>query len=268
MPLQGPPDFASDFAENAHSIPAPAPPILPTLADLAVLIPAWQPSAILPQLVAALTHRGFGVIAVIDDGSRTTLQPFFTQAAAIPRVELLRHPVNRGKGRALKTGFAHLLEVHPQLRGVLTADADGQHTPGDIERVGRALLARPWEPVLGSRRFAADVAGVPWRSRWGNTFARQSFRLFTGFRFGDTQTGLRGLPFALLPSLLAVPGERYEYEMAMLAELCRTGHAPSETLISTVYLENNRGSHFHFFRDSVRVYLMLLGLAGAKWRRR
>ncbi len=254
---------APDAAIHASGMPPPP----PSLRDLAALIPVWRPTATLPALVKALEQRGFGRIVVVDDGSPSTCAAIFTQAAAVPRVEIVRHATNRGKGRALKTGFAHLLQTRPGLVGVVTADADGQHTPEDIERVGWALLAEPLRPVLGSRRFAADVPGIPWRSRWGNGFARQSFRLLTGVRCSDTQTGLRGLPSPLLPSLLAVPGERYEYEMAMLAQLCRDGHIPSEVPIATVYLENNRGSHFHFFKDSLRVYLMLLRLVWTRGRR-
>ena len=253
---------APESAVHASGMSAP-----PSLADLAVLIPVWEPTSTLPALVEALGQQGFGGIVIVDDGSGSACEAIFAQTSTLPRVELLRHAANLGKGRALKTGFARLLHTQRQLVGVVTADADGQHTPEDIERVGWALLANPLGPVLGSRRFEAQTSGIPWRSRWGNVFARQSFRLFTGVCVSDTQTGLRGLPLALLPSVLGVPGERYEYEMAMLAGLCRGGHTPLEVPIATIYLEKNRGSHFHFFKDSLRVYLMLLRLAWARRRR-
>ncbi len=225
------------------------------LGGLAVLIPAWQPEPKLVALVTELSDRGFGVIAVLDDGSREECRRIFADAAAIQRVEVLRHAVNLGKGRALKTGFNYLLEKHPGILGVVTADADGQHTPEDIERVALALLESAPRPVLGSRRFASDV---PLRSRAGNILTREIFGFLTGTRLTDTQTGLRGLPRTLLPQLLPLEGERYEYEMTMLAHLCRSGLTPIEVPIATIYLENNRGSHFNPVWDSMRIYFVLL----------
>ena len=226
-----------------------------SLQTLAALLPAWQPEASFGALVAELVTRGFGIVIVVDDGSQAACEPVFAEIAALPRVNLLRHATNLGKGRALKSGFNHLLSAHPEMRGVVTADADGQHAPGDIERVARALLAGNGKPVLGVRRFSA---AVPLRSRIGNRLTRLIFRLLTGTRLTDTQTGLRGLPLNLLPELLPLEGERYEYEMTMLAHLCRSGQVPAEVPIATIYLENNRGSHFNPVWDSMRIYFVLL----------
>ena len=64
----------------------------------------------------------------------------FEQAAQFPGVQVLRHAVNLGKGAALKTGINHALCAFPGLIGIVTADADGQHHPEDIERVAASLL--------------------------------------------------------------------------------------------------------------------------------
>ena len=229
-----------------------------SLASVAVLIPAWQPEARLLELVMELSHRGVGVIVVVDDGSGSGYQALFDKLATLKRVELLRHAVNRGKGRALKTGFDHLLNADPEIRGVVTADADGQHAAEDIERVARALLKSDGVPVLGVRGFEQDV---PLRNRVGNQLTRHLFSLSTGARLAETQTGLRGLPRAVLPQLLSLAGERYEYEMTMLAHLCRAGQIPVQVPIATIYLDNNRGSHFNPIWDSLRIYRVLLRTA-------
>lgn len=226
-----------------------------SLATLAVLIPAWQPTALLVPLIAELAAQGFGTQILVDDGSGEAAQSIFREIAARPNVEVLRHAVNLGKGRALKTGFGHLLNRHPECFGVVTADADGQHTPADIVRVAWALLAGGERPVLGSRGFEG---AVPLRSRLGNLLTRKIFRILTGTKLSDTQTGLRGLPRRLLPELLALDGERYEYEMTTLAHLCRSGQPPVEVPIATVYTEDNRGSHFHPVWDSLRITFVLL----------
>jgi glycosyltransferase involved in cell wall biosynthesis len=227
-------------------------------ATIALLIPAWQPEPRLLTLAEELQHLGFSLLLVVDDGSGPAAESIFG-ALRERQIRVLRHAVNLGKGRALKTGFNTILDEYPQIRGVVTADADGQHTAVDILRVAEALAqtlatAHP-APVLGVRNFHADV---PLRSRFGNSLTRLIFAFTTGTKIADTQTGLRGLPVTLLPELLKLSGERYEYEMTMLAHLCRNPHhRPLEVPIATLYLEGNRSSHFDPVRDSMRIYFVL-----------
>lgn len=235
------------------SAPEPAEDL--SLITLAVLIPAWQPDGRLPGLVKELLRHGFGTVLIVDDGSHAACAPVLAELAAIPHVTLLHHAVNRGKGRALKTGFGYLLAAVPEAVGVVTADADGQHAPEDIARVGRTLLQDRTRCVLGVRALQGDV---PLRSRLGNTLTRKLFTALTGTALTDTQTGLRALPREVLPALLELPGERYEYEMTALAHLCRHGPRPVEVPIATIYLAGNRGSHFHPLWDSLRVLRALL----------
>ncbi len=223
------------------------------LAGVAVLIPAWQPGPILVELVQKLVASGFGEVLVINDGSTAASQHIFDQL--VPAARLLGHAVNLGKGRALKTGFNEILTNLPHIQGVITADADGQHTLADILRVADSFSQSPHRIVLGTRVFGSDV---PLRSRFGNLLTRQIFGLMAGVRVGDTQTGLRALPRAVLASLMTLPGERYEYEMTMLAHLCRTGKRPLEVPIQTVYINGNRSSHFDPVWDSMRIYFVLL----------
>lgn len=228
---------------------------LHALETIVVLIPVWQPGADFPLLLERLAQESFGEIIVVDDGSGPASQPIFTQIACFPRTKILQHTRNRGKGRALKTGFRHLLTACPEAQGLVTADADGQHTPEDIVRVAEALLQSNGRAVLGSRRFGP---GVPWRSRWGNRLMGKLFGWLTGTDLADTQTGLRGLPKHVLPDLLTVEGERYEYESAMLLYLCRTSRPPLEVPIATVYLEGNPSSHFRPVRDTLRILRVFL----------
>jgi len=205
------------------------------------------------ELVQQLVDSGFGAVLVINDGSNSDSQPIFGQL--VPAARLLGHAVNRGKGRALKTGFNDILANLPQIQGVITADADGQHTLADILRVADSFSQSPHRIVLGTRVFAS---GVPLRSRFGNLLTRRLFRLLTGVRLGDTQTGLRALPRNLLETLSNLAGERYEYEMSVLTYLCRSGYRPLEVPIQTVYFDGNCSSHFHPIWDSLRIYTVLL----------
>jgi glycosyltransferase involved in cell wall biosynthesis len=222
---------------------------------MAVIIPAYNPTQTLVLLVDALLLYDFAAVIVVDDGSATTSDPVFAAVAAHPRVTLLRHAINTGKGRALKTAFNHCLLHERQLLGVVTADADGQHSPHDITRVATALAETPAAMVLGVREFGQDV---PLRSRFGNSLTRLVFRLLYGLNVRDTQTGLRALPLTALPSMLKVPGERYEYESSMLIDALRYHRPLREVVIKTIYLDGNSSSHFNVIRDSMKIYFVLL----------
>ena len=217
---------------------------------IAVLIPAYNPDEKLLALLPRLKER-FSRIVLVDDGS-TEGRDIFPRAA--PYVEkILVHGKNRGKGAALKTGFAYLQDAGVD---VITADADGQHTPEDIAKVAAGLAHRRRGLVLGVRSFSGKV---PFRSRFGNWWTRWFFFLMTGgLMVRDTQTGLRGIPAGLLARVCAIPGERYEYEMAMLADAKHHEERPLQIPIETIYIEANATSHFNPLLDTIRIYRRLL----------
>ena len=218
-----------------------------------VLIPAYEPDERLVALVQEL--RGMPVV-VVDDGSGPSYRDVYAAAAASGAL-VLAHEHNRGKGAALRTGFAHIARAFPGA-GVVTADADGQHAPEDIARVASRI--GPHRITLGVRAFTGPV---PARSRFGNTVSRLAFRLAAGQAIGDTQTGLRGLPADALPWLLSVPGDRFEYEFRMLLQAATAGFELIEEPIATIYTDGNASSHFRPVRDSLRIYAPVVRFAGS-----
>lgn len=213
-----------------------------------IVIPAYQPDKRLPELIERLRARGFERVIVVDDGSGHK-QRVHVDACLDMGAQVVRHAVNQGKGRALKTGVNRAMLLWPGA-GVVTADADGQHTLEDIEKLDAALTRFPTSMILGVR----DISRMPLRSRAGNTITRFVHALCTGTDVRDTQTGLRAFPGALLPMLFGVHGERYEYEMAVLMDLPKKGAGIAEVPIQTIYLEENRSSHFDTVKDSAKVY--------------
>lgn len=224
--------------------------------SVAIVIPSLNPDGKLPDYVKALRAKADGPIVLVDDGSDPAHAPVFEQCvAAAPGVTLLRHEKNRGKGRALKTAFDFLLREHPGFLGCVTCDSDGQHLPDDVFRCADALRANPDALILGCRTF--DLSHVPFRSRFGNTFIRAFFTMATGRRFLDTQTGLRAIPADFMRELLEVRGERFDYETRMLLAI---GQRQLVQLpIETVYLEDNKSSHFKPFRDSLHILSIVSG---------
>ncbi len=222
----------------------------------AIVIPSLNPDGSLPGYVAALREKTDAPIILVDDGSREVARAFFQQCVSdVPNVSLLTHPVNRGKGRALKTAFAHLLEAMPHLEGCVTCDSDGQHAPDDVVRCLAALKENPDALVLGCRTF--NLSHVPWKSRLGNKVTCALFRLATGREIRDTQTGLRALPAAFMREMLYCPGERFEFETYMLLRL--RDRAIIQLPIETLYVNGNRETHFDPLRDSARIMSIVLG---------
>jgi len=219
----------------------------------AVLIPAYKPGIGLVDLVKQLSQSDIDRVVIVDDGSGDPYQDIFSQVRLIPGVDLLIHPLNQGKGAALKTGFTHILSLD-EYSCVVTADADGQHAAKDILAVAATAKQNPDALIIGSRRFDKDV---PLRSMFGNTVTRWVLRLFFSVKLWDTQSGLRGIPRSLLPALIEIPYDHYELEAEMLMIAHRRRVSLLEIPIETIYIEDNRSSHFKPLLDSTRVYFVL-----------
>ena len=228
------------------------------LKDCCVLIPSLEPDEKLPKYVKELAAGGFGQILVVDDGSGAQYQPIFEEIASWERCTVLHHPVNRGKGAALRTGFEHILN-HTDFQGVITADSDGQHTVPDTQHLADLLDPDKDELLLGSRDFSRKSKAVPPKSRMGNRITSCIFALLYGHWLPDTQTGLRAFGRACFDDLLSITGDRFEYEMNMLIYFSVHKIPFKIVPIETIYLEENKSSHFHPLRDSWRIYKLLLG---------
>ena len=224
-------------------------------APYVVLIPAYKPDEQLVTLVRTLREKNLPV-TVVDDGGGAAYATFFDQCAALG-ADVACHAVNQGKGRALKTGINHILRSGREIAGVVTADADGQHTVEDCWRLAEALAEGKRALYLGSRDFTLPI--VPDRSRKGNKITSAVFWALYGQYLPDTQTGLRAFRREELPFMIGVAGERYEYEMNVLIACARASIPMIPLTIETVYENDNAGSHFHPVRDSIRIYKVILG---------
>ena len=224
--------------------------------DVVALIPAYEPDARLVDYAADLAGHGFRRVVVVDDGSGDAFGHIFGALGAKPFCSVLRHGENRGKGAALKTGLAFIRDSVPEAGGVVTADSDGQHAPADCRRLADALDAEPDRLILGSRDFS-DPA-VPFRSRFGNRWSSVTFRMLHGKWLPDSQTGLRAFPASMIPMMLAVEGERFEYEMAVLIEAAHSGVKMEPVPIRTIYENGNAGTHYRPFADTIRINWLVL----------
>lgn len=222
-----------------------------------ILIPSLEPDERLPAYIQKLKEGGFAHIVVIDDGSSEKYQPIFEEVDAVDDTVVLHHEVNKGKGVALKTGYRYIMENLPDITGVITADADGQHTVTDCLRLAEQLEKGKRALYLGSRDFSLE--NVPPKSRSGNRITSVIFKLLYGQYLPDTQTGLRAFRKEELAFMAEVEGERYEYEMKVLIACSRARIPMIPITIETIYENENEGTHFHPIRDSWRIYKVIFG---------
>lgn len=221
--------------------------------EIPVIIPSYEPDGKLPALLQELSDGGFENIIIVDDGSGEAYKSIFDEADSFSSVTLLHHAVNMGKGRALKTAFDYVLCRFPDAIGAITADSDGQHSPECIRACAEALIENPGALIMGCRSFDGD--DVPARSQFGNKLTRRVMKYLVGVSVSDTQTGLRGISASFMKSLLTLKGERFEFETNMLMETKKLGIQIIEVPIKTIYIEDNRTSHFNPIKDSIRIYM-------------
>lgn len=181
-----------------------------------VLIPSYEPTMKMIILILELKKLGIEHIVIVNDGSDPSYGPLYERAEELG-CSVLKHAVNLGKGKALKTGFKYI-KKNGLGKIVVCADSDGQHSPENIVSIGKAAGANPDHLILGCREL---IDGVPPKSKFGNKMAGYLFKIVSGIKISDTQTGLRAFPTQFLDWLLTIPGDRFDYEMNMLLELAK-----------------------------------------------
>ncbi len=210
----------------------------------AVIIPVYNHH----ETVRAVVGEALALnlpLYVVDDGSVPEVGPLIADS---PRVRVLRHPVNRGKGAALLTGFAAAVG---QADYAVTIDADGQHRPEDAHALMAAIPAGT-RPIVVGHRMRMDQPNTPWTSRFGRGFSNFWVRIAGGPWLGDTQSGFRIYP---LPEVLQLPvaARRYQFELEILVQAARRGIAVLETKVPVIYPPpEERISHFHPLMDFLR----------------
>ena len=224
-------------------------------ASSVAVVPAYEPAGDLAGRILKLREHLPVPVVVVDDGSSAVCNSAFDAVAALPECTVLHHAVNRGKGAALKTAFAFVAKNFSDCTGVITVDADGQHAPEDCRQVTEALESGPHALYLGVRSFA--LGSTPFRSWWGNRCTAILFAALSGRWVPDTQTGLRAFSSSDIPFFLSVPGDGYEYEMAMLMCAARAGMPFCKIPIRTIYEADNPTSHFSPLRDTIRIHRAL-----------
>jgi glycosyltransferase involved in cell wall biosynthesis len=177
------------------------------------LIPAFGEAATIAEVVTGVRPHVQAVV-VVDDGSSDDTAARAESAGA----DVLRHPQNRGKGNAVRTGLTHILER--PFSHVLLMDADGQHRPEDAPRLIAAAVETDAEVVVGERVF--DKSQMPRSRYYSNTIGSRALSSFIGSSIKDSQSGFRLIRCDALRGI-SLTATGYEIETEMLIKLARRG---------------------------------------------
>jgi glycosyltransferase involved in cell wall biosynthesis len=183
---------------------------------LTVVLPCYNEAERLPGTLQAYLRRlslapSEVEVLVVDDGSTDATRVVAEAVAAVdPRVRVLGHRPNRGKGFAVRAG---MLAGRGDL--VVFADAGGSYGPGDLQRVVEALAEAP--VAIGARTEAATGPLVRQAASRGFNLA---IRGVLGLPFQDTQSGLKGFRRAAARAIFSrtrLDGFAFDVEVLFLA---------------------------------------------------
>ncbi len=214
-----------------------------------ILIPAYNAEHTIGPVVRECVGLGYPVM-VVDDGSLDNTSGVVGEQQG---ATLLTHGVNRGKGRALTTGFRWALEHG--FSYVVTIDADGQHDVAAVPRLVAAAEADGVDIMIASR-FSQFEEMADLRRDW-NRFGVWCMRKRTGFEISDSQSGFRCYSGSLLRSL-TFEAEGYDLEMEILMKAWRSGGTIASLPVAARVADGRSTSHFRPFRDTWNICMTFL----------
>lgn len=176
---------------------------------ITAILPAYNEEVSIGSIVLH-TRQYANRVIVIDDGSTDRT----AKLAELAGAEIIRHPVNKGKGAALKTGF----EIASQngAKVIVTLDSDGQHNPEEIPKLVKPILAGEAEVVNGSRYVNGNGKNTPFYRRIGQSVLDKVTNLNSGLKITDTQSGFRAFAVNTVPAFrFSQNGLAIESEMLM-----------------------------------------------------
>lgn len=229
--------------------------------NVVILIPSYQPDEKLTKYVNELIDNKFRKILIVNDGSDEKCNKIFDELKNKEECIVLEHEKNMGKGKALKTGFEYYINNidKTEFVGIVTADSDGQHSVKDTIKIAESIDKNKNNKsiILGVRNF--NKKDVPFRSKFGNNMTSFFLKVLYGAKIQDTQTGLRGFTNQIMEECLEIKGDRYEYETNMLLYAINKKIDITQIEIETIYIEDNKSSHFNPIKDSFKIYKLIFG---------
>ncbi len=215
---------------------------------ICVIIPAYNAERTINEVVGEVAGYGFSLL-VVNDGSTDSTSDLLDGLA----VTTIRHPGNRGKGAALRTGFGWALGHG--YSGVITLDSDGQHDPTAIPFIVETAEREGFDLLIASRSSQFEQMSRL-RRQW-NRFGVWCFLKRTGFTIEDSQSGFRYYSARLLREI-ELSSEGYEMEMEILMKAWRKGFRVGSIPVAARVADGRATSHYRPVRDTWKICMTFL----------
>jgi glycosyltransferase involved in cell wall biosynthesis len=213
-----------------------------------ILVPTFNNEGTLRQVVDSLLPYTDQIIIVNDGSTDTTLDIL----KGYSNLHLLSYEKNRGKGWALRSGFAKALDLGFDY--AITIDSDGQHFAYDLPKFLEKISETPDSIIVGARNM--DQASVPGKSSFGNRFSNFWFWVTTGLTIPDTQSGYRLYPIRKIKDIHFLT-RKFEFEIEVMVRSFWKGVSITTVPVKVFYAEKGvRVSHFRPFKDISRITLL------------
>lgn len=204
-----------------------------TAPRIIVVLPAYNESTRIGAILAQLHDAPYQIV-VADDGSKDA--NLKTQLAGVPKVTVVRHRINLGKGAALRTGCDAALRLGADI--IVVMDADGQHQPADIPRFVAPLSEGSADIVYGARQIGKEM---PLASFLGNKFFTVAINLLFHVFINDTQGGFRAFT-ADAYRKMRWDADDYSVETEMIVRAAKQNLRYREASIATIYHDKYKGT--------------------------
>jgi glycosyltransferase involved in cell wall biosynthesis len=213
-----------------------------------VIIPTYNNDRTLEKIIGDVLNYTDDLI-VVNDGSTDETSRIIGKFTSIQVVNISK---NRGKGIALKKGFDLALEKG--FRYAVTIDSDGQHFPADFQLFLDKIEQEPDSVIIGARNM--EQASVPGTSNFGHKFSIFWFKVETGLKIDDVQSGFRLYPLRFLKDMRLYT-KKYEFEVEVLVRLAWRGVKVLSVPVNVYYPpREERVSHFRKVNDFTRVSIV------------
>jgi glycosyltransferase involved in cell wall biosynthesis len=209
----------------------------------AIVIPALNAEPSIGAVVRGCREQMPDVI-VVNDGSTDGTAAAAQKAGAL----VLQHPVRRGTGGAMRTGFAWAL-AHG-FDGVIGVDADGQHLPSEIPKLLRCRAESGADLIIGGRSHL--FAQMLPRRRMANRFSTWAIAKLSHTDITDSQCGFRLYTARLLRGV-TLRAEGFDMDSEVIVRAGLSGFKVAMTPIDMGFVDGISTSHYRAVADTLRI---------------
>ena len=228
---------------------------------IAILIPSYNEGTRICEVIRNCFDYNLDII-IINDGStdNTTEALKEFEAQKNKKITIITHPINKGKGEALKTGFAHA--VNNNYSGVITIDADGQHDTKEINDFLAELHKNDPDLIVGSR--FNNTKGMPFIRRFVNYFTSWIISSIAGKKIEDVQSGYRFIKTSVLKNI-KLETKNFDTESEILLKAGWFNYKITNIPIRTIYHFEDFKSHVNPVKDTIKFFKLVF--KSIKWKR-